>query len=155
MFILGVCGWHFVGLVDKTIVTYVQCALAYYISATCHFDLCLSKGVCMIFLLLLTCLANGRPNMLLLDCLKCLTLAVQLWLPSYNNFLISFHVPIRSLLTLRMRTLIYRLVQVHWTWLFHMLAWLWCNKNQGHWLLWDVFHFIISTCWESCENLSH
>jgi hypothetical protein len=92
------------------------------------------ENVYMMFqLLLLTFyVANRRPNMSLLNYLKCSTLVVQLWFYGYNNFWIIFFLPKRSLLMLRMRALICRLVQVVWIQLFHVLAWLWWSHLLGH-----------------------
>ncbi len=92
--------------------TYVHPALVNCISATCTFDLWMSKGEHDVFVVVVNvCLTNGRPSTSLSNYLKCLTLMVQLWLHGYSNFWISFLLPKRSLLMLRMRVLIYRHVQ--------------------------------------------
>jgi len=69
----------FYGLVEKTMLTYVHPTFANCISATCTFDLWMSKGAYDVFVIVVYFLSNKwEAKHITIRLFKCSTLVVQL-----------------------------------------------------------------------------
>jgi hypothetical protein len=120
-------------LVEKTIFTYVRSALVDYILVTCTFALWMSKCVHDVFTIVVNFLSNKwEAKYITIRLFEVSDTNGVTMAPRLQQLLDEFSLPKRSLLMLKMRVLIYIHVQVLWTLLFCVLAWLWWSLLMGH-----------------------